>query len=36
MDALDECTHWYNKKRIKLPLGGLSPLTYKRSLGLAT
>ena len=25
---------WYNEKRIKLSLGGMSPLEYRRSLGL--
>ena len=35
MDALDEYIHWYNEKRIKVSLGGLSPLAYRKSLGLA-
>lgn len=35
MDALDEYTHWYNEERIKLSLGGMSPMQYRRSLGLA-
>lgn len=35
MDALDECVHWYNEKRMKISLGGLSPLACRRSLGLA-
>ena len=35
MGAVDDCIHWYNEKRIKASLGGLSPLQYRRSLGLA-
>ncbi len=35
MDALDEYIRWYNEKRIKISLGGLSPLACRRSLGLA-
>lgn len=35
MDALDKYIHWYNEKRIKLSLGGMSPMRYRRSLGLA-
>ena len=27
--------HWYNEERIKMSLGGMSPLEYRRSLGLA-
>jgi len=27
--------HWYNEERIKMSLGGVSPLQYRRSLGLA-
>ena len=33
MDALDEYIRWYNEERIKLPLGGMSPMQYRRSLG---
>ena len=32
---LDEYIKWYSSKRIKLSLGGMSPLDYRRSLGLA-
>lgn len=32
---LDAYIRWYNEKRIKLSLGGMSPLEYRRSLGLA-
>ena len=31
---LDAYVRWYNEKRIKLSLGGMSPLEYRRSLGL--
>ena len=31
---LDQYLHWYNEKRIKKSLGYLSPVEYKRSLGL--
>ena len=31
--ALD--VQWYRDKRIKLSLGGLSPMEYRRSLGIA-
>lgn len=33
--AVDEYLHWYNEERIKVSLGGLSPLQYRRQLGLA-
>jgi len=32
---LDKYIKWYAEKRIKLSLGGMSPLDYRRSLGLA-
>ena len=32
---LDEYIHWYNEKRIKMSLGAMSPLEYRRSLNLA-
>lgn len=31
---LDDYIHWYAEKRIKMSLGGLSPIEYRRSLGL--
>lgn len=34
MDALETYIHWYNEARIKMSLGGLSPLEYRKSLGL--
>lgn len=35
MEALDEYIDWYNEKRIKVSLGGMSPMQYRRALGLA-
>ena len=32
---LDSYMHWYNEERIKMSLGGMSPLQYRRSLGIA-
>ncbi len=34
VEELDKYIHWYNEKRIKLSLGAMSPLQYRRSLGL--
>lgn len=34
IELLDDYLHWYNNKRIKLSLGGLSPIEYRKSLGL--
>jgi len=34
MDILDGYLHWYNEKRIKMSLRAMSPLEYRRSLGL--
>jgi putative transposase len=31
---VDEYIRWYNEKRIKLSLGGLSPVEYRASRGL--
>ena len=33
-ETLDQYIHWYNEKRIKLSLGGMSPVEYRRSLRL--
>lgn len=33
---LDDYIYWYNEKRIKMSLGGRSPLEYRRSLGLVS
>ena len=35
IDILDEYLRWYNEKRIKMSLGAMSPLEYRRILGLA-
>ena len=35
IEQLNEYIQWYAEKRIKLSLGGMSPLDYRRSLGLA-
>lgn len=34
-DELDSYIRWYNEERIKLSLGGMSPVQYRKSLGLA-
>ena len=34
VQILDDYIHWYNERRIKLSLGGLSPLDYRRKMGL--
>jgi transposase InsO family protein len=31
---LDEYIRWYGEKRIKLSLGGMSPIDYRKKLGL--
>jgi len=31
---LDSYLRWYNEKRIKMSLGGLSPISYRKKLGL--
>ena len=33
IEQLEKYIKWYAEKRIKLSLGGLSPLDYRRSLG---
>ena len=35
MNELADYLKWYNHSRIKMSLGGLSPILYRRSLGLA-
>lgn len=35
INVLNEYIKWYAEKRIKLSLGGMSLLDYRRSLGLA-
>ena len=32
---IDRYINWYNHKRIKLSLGGLSPIEYRHHLGFA-
>ena len=32
---IDHYINWYNHKRIKLSLGGLSPIQYRHHLGFA-
>ncbi|WP_426350453.1 IS3 family transposase [Alloiococcus sp. CFN-8] len=35
IDQLNKYMQWYAKKRIKLSLGGMSPIDYRKSLGFA-
>lgn len=35
IDIVNEYMEWYREKRIKVSLGGISPMEYRRSLGLA-
>ncbi|WP_409258864.1 IS3 family transposase [Pseudomonas kielensis] len=35
MQKLEKRNRWYNQYRIKLSLGGLSPLEYRHHLGIA-
>ena len=35
IDELDRYLKWHNEKRIKMSLGAMSPLEYRRSIGLA-
>ena len=34
METLDKYLHWYNNKRIKMSLDGMSPVQYRLSLGM--
>lgn len=34
VQLLDQYIHWYNNKRIKLSLGGISPIQFRKRLGL--
>ena len=34
IEKLDQYIHWYAEKRRKLSLGGVSPIQYRKSLGL--
>ena len=35
ISIINQYMQWYRDKRIKLSLGGLSPMEYRRSLGIA-
>ena len=35
VSQLDEYLHWYGEDRIKISLNSMSPMDYRRSLGLA-
>ena len=35
IDMLDNYLRWYNEKRIKISLGALSPVDYRKGMGLA-
>ena len=34
IDEIDSYLRWYNEKRIKMSLGAMSPVAYRRSIGL--
>jgi transposase InsO family protein len=34
IDEIDEYIRWYNRERIKMSLGAMSPVEYRLSLGL--
>ena len=36
IDAVDAYIRWYNESRIKMSLGGRSPIEYRQSLGIMT
>jgi transposase InsO family protein len=31
---VDNYIHWYSEERIKMSLGGISPIQYRKQLGL--
>ena len=35
ISIINQYMQWYRDKRIKLSLGGLSPMEHRRSLGIA-
>lgn len=35
MDILDQYIHWYAEKRIKVSLGDMSPIQYRKMQGIA-
>ena len=36
INILDEYMHWFSQKRIKMSLGGVSPIEYRKKLGLVS
>ena len=36
VNSLDNYIHWYASGRIKMSLGAMSPMEYRRSLGLVS
>jgi len=36
IEQLNNYIEWYNEKRIKISLGGMSPVEYRCSIGLST
>ncbi|WP_418441445.1 IS3 family transposase [Anaerotignum lactatifermentans] len=36
IDELNRYMIWYREKRIKQPLGAMSPIEFRKSLGLVT
>jgi len=34
INKLSNYLRWYNENRIKISLGGMSPVAYRRSIGL--
>lgn len=35
IEILDQYIHWYAEKRIKISLGGMSPIQYRKMQGIA-
>lgn len=35
IEQLNSYIYWYNEKRIKISLNGMSPVEYRRSIGLS-
>ena len=35
VDVLNSYIQWYNGKRIKMTLGAMSPIDYRKSIGIA-
>lgn len=34
INTLDKYIHWYAEKRRKITLGGLSPIDYRKNIGI--